>query len=59
MKRLIKLLLIFVFFFSFSLKTEAKTLKDLKNSMNEVTEFNKKRDEFNSQIRKNKQELAS
>ena len=33
MKRLLKILLIFIFFFSFSIKTDAKTLKDLKNEL--------------------------
>ena len=33
MKRLLKILFIFVFFFSFSIKTDAKTLKDLKNEL--------------------------
>ena len=33
MKRLIKVLLIFIIFFSFSVKTNAKTLKDLKNEL--------------------------
>ena len=33
MKRFVKVLIVFIFFFSFSIKTEAKTLGDLKKEL--------------------------
>ena len=56
MKRFTKLLLIFIFFFSFSIKTEAKTLKDLKN---ELAALEAKKAANNSAKKKTQNEIKS
>ena len=56
MKRFTKLLLIFIFFFSFSVKTEAKTLKDLKN---ELAALEAKKAANNSAKKKTQNEIKS